>query len=881
LSGREGATGVALGLRLFAVVRVRGGEGVRVLRGEAPRGERRERRGWRFGRFARLVGILVLVGLTLAVRSDASVAQNYSFSGRFFLEARKIVGHGLTISLSHRGGRVQLEFGFDRAEVYGLKLSGVSRAPGFQRLQAVANERAGVVELQDMKVDVSSFRFAVSGGCLRVSRHPLDVTLSNAALEATRMSAAGVSFPGGAGGGPALSVSAGFEPIAGQMPLIGVGQTLKDVNSTLEGLAAGGICGDGGQDVSAPQGPVPKVTRGEIPPDYLAAYRDAAKRYGLDWSILAAIGQIESNHGEGGKKHICVLGPYTAYGSAVGPMQFLPSTWQRVKVDADGDGVADPCDYRDAIFGAAKYLRENGAPQDYMRAIFAYNHSWQYVREVLALAAAYRRGVPVQKAPPAGGGSYDCDPTRELLVGADEPRLTRISGNGRAVFPLPRRYFDSYTDSWGASRPQNASAGASSMHEGIDLMAPKGTPIYSVTSGTVEPVAGGNRDGWNYLGGWAIMIRADHDVGPIHRGDELYYAHMERPSALRPGDHVRVGELIGHVGDSGQGPEGTAGLFPPHLHFGWYDPTGRRAQVPSGAMNPYPLLNWLRQNGGVARGGRLGTAYEGIAHTDASCPGRYPAGGYPAQGLPVLTSGGGGLPASAPAYGGAKVAAPAGHAVPGVIHTSSEPGGHWVVHHRVVHHQSSVASGGSGGSEVHQKAVVKVTGGDGRNVSVEQSAHQSSSGGATTGSSSPSSRAKPAPGSSPAEGDSAGESLPSSASSSGHASPASSSPASSASPSTGRTSRAGGGSSASSSSSGNSGSGSPASSSPSSGSRASSSPTSSSPSSGSRASSSPASSSGASDTSSCSSSPLDLRKITGGGRGKCHEKGILRDLLGG
>ena len=872
--------GAASRLRLFALV-VKGREEVRVLRDEErPSGGRSG--GGGIGRLVRLVGILVLVGLALAVRSDASGAQNYSFSGHFFLEARKIVGHGLTVSLVGKGDGAQLEFGFDRAEVYGLKLSGSSSSPGFQRLQAsVANERADVVELQDMKVDVSSFRFAVSGGCLRVSRHPLDVTLSNAALKATRMSAAGVSFPGGAGGGPALSVSAGFEPIAGQMPLIGVGQTLKDVNSTLEGLAAGGICGDGGQDVSAPQGPVPKVTRGEIPPDYLAAYRDAAKRYGLDWSILAAIGQIESNHGEGGKKHICVLGPYTAYGSAVGPMQFLPSTWQRVKVDADGDGVANPCDYRDAIFGAAKYLRENGAPQDYMRAIFAYNHSWQYVREVLALAAAYRRGVPVQKAPPAVGGSYNCDPTRGLLVGADEPRLTRISGNGRAVFPLPRRYFDSYTDSWGASRPQNASAGASSMHEGIDLMAPKGTPIYSVTSGTVEPVAGGNRDGWNYLGGWAIMIRADHDVGPIHRGDELYYAHMERPSALRPGDHVRVGELIGHVGDSGQGPEGTAGLFPPHLHFGWYDPTGRRAQVPSGAMNPYPLLNWLRQNGGVARGGRLGTAYEGIAHTDASCPGRYPAGGYPAQGLPVLTSGGGGLPASAPAYGGAKVAAPVHHAVPGVIHTSSEPGGHRVVHHRVVHHRSSVASGGSGGSEVHQKAVVKVTGGDGRNVSVEQSAHQSSSGGATTGSSSPSSRAKPAPGSSPAEGDSAGESLPSSASSSGHASPASSSPASSASPSTGRTSRAGGGSSASSSSSGNSGSGSPASSSPSSGSRASSSPTSSSPSSGSRASSSPASSSGASDTSSCSSSPLDLRKITGGGRGKCHEKGILRDLLGG
>ena len=71
-------------------------------------------------------------------------------------------------------------------------------------------------------------------------------------------------------------------------------------------------------------------------------------------------------------------------------MQFIASTWARYGVDGDGDGRADRWDAADAICAAANYLRASGAPSDYRRAIFAYNHADWYVTEVEDWAARYR-----------------------------------------------------------------------------------------------------------------------------------------------------------------------------------------------------------------------------------------------------------------------------------------------------------------------------------------------------------------------------------------------------------------------------------------------------------------------------------------------------------
>jgi murein DD-endopeptidase MepM/ murein hydrolase activator NlpD len=118
-------------------------------------------------------------------------------------------------------------------------------------------------------------------------------------------------------------------------------------------------------------------------------WQRAGYSYGIPWNVLAAINKIESNFGQN-------MGPSSA--GAVGWMQFMPSTWLRWGVDADGDGVADPWNATDAIFAAARYLAAAGGRTDISRAIFAYNHADWYVREVLDLAQVYGQGGPTQTA---------------------------------------------------------------------------------------------------------------------------------------------------------------------------------------------------------------------------------------------------------------------------------------------------------------------------------------------------------------------------------------------------------------------------------------------------------------------------------------------------
>lgn len=124
----------------------------------------------------------------------------------------------------------------------------------------------------------------------------------------------------------------------------------------------------------------------DIPDHYLKEYREAAKKYGIDWAVLAGVGQVETKHGEGGKRVICI----NSSAGAQGPMQFMPNTWASQGVDANGDGKRDVCYYEDAIHAAAKKLSNDGAPESYRDALYAYNHSGSYVDDVLAQAEKYR-----------------------------------------------------------------------------------------------------------------------------------------------------------------------------------------------------------------------------------------------------------------------------------------------------------------------------------------------------------------------------------------------------------------------------------------------------------------------------------------------------------
>jgi cell wall-associated NlpC family hydrolase len=114
-----------------------------------------------------------------------------------------------------------------------------------------------------------------------------------------------------------------------------------------------------------------------------AVWQAAGNAYGIPWQVLGAINKVETNFGRN-------LGPSSA--GAVGWMQFMPSTWARWGIDANGDGVADPNNPTDAIFSAARYLVGCGGQFDIAKAVYCYNHSQAYVSEVLGLAAVFGHG---------------------------------------------------------------------------------------------------------------------------------------------------------------------------------------------------------------------------------------------------------------------------------------------------------------------------------------------------------------------------------------------------------------------------------------------------------------------------------------------------------
>ena len=161
-------------------------------------------------------------------------------------------------------------------------------------------------------------------------------------------------------------------------------------------VVAGALLGTRFPGMESPSG-VP-----DVPDRYLRLYRAAATRYRLGadgWSILAAVGKVECDHGRSPLPG-CRAGTANAAG-ARGPAQFLPATWAAYGVDGDGDGDRDVYEPTDAVFGMANYLRASGAPGDWRGALFAYNHASWYVDRVLRQAAAYRAAATMAPPPAA------------------------------------------------------------------------------------------------------------------------------------------------------------------------------------------------------------------------------------------------------------------------------------------------------------------------------------------------------------------------------------------------------------------------------------------------------------------------------------------------
>jgi hypothetical protein len=248
--------------------------------------------------------------------------------------------------------------------------------------------------------------------------------------------------------------------------------------------------------------------RGEIPPALLPLYETASAANGLGGRgvfVLAAINRIETHFGRN-------QGPSSA--GAVGWMQFMPATWARWGLDGDVDGRRDPADPADAIPTAARYLRASGAPEDWYRAVFAYNHADWYVVQVLALASRYEGACVTTVAESPDGGAVLIWPTAAHTV----------------------------TAPFGEPRPGH-------LHAGIDIGAPLGAPVWAAAAGTVVLVQTTATSG-----GYGNYVCIQHGTAI-----RTCYAHLSA-IYVRTGDAAAAGQVLGACGSTGHS-------FGPHLHF--------------------------------------------------------------------------------------------------------------------------------------------------------------------------------------------------------------------------------------------------------------------------------------------------------------------------
>ncbi len=206
-----------------------------------------------------------------------------------------------------------------------------------------------------------------------------------------------------------------------------------------------------------------------IPPFLLPIYQAAGIQYNVPWQILAAINEIETDYGRN-------LSVSTA--GAVGWMQFIPSTWKRYGVDANGDGVADPYNPVDAIFSAARYLHAAGASNHLADAVFSYNHAGWYVQSVMLRA--------------------------KLIGGMPNDLLGALTGLVEGHFPVaaPSRYADDAVEKLAKQRVKKGNAAvpinSDPNAKGVAVFAKTNSPVIAVNDGKVVKI-GENKQLGRYL----------------------------------------------------------------------------------------------------------------------------------------------------------------------------------------------------------------------------------------------------------------------------------------------------------------------------------------------------------------------------------------------
>lgn len=291
---------------------------------------------------------------------------------------------------------------------------------------------------------------------------------------------------------------------------------------------------------------------GDIPPGLIVLYTDAASACpGLPWQVLAGVAKVESDHGRFGGATTDAAGTVrppiigiplngtngtaaipdtdggrldrdTTWDRAVGPFQFIPSSWAIYGRDRDGNGVADPHNFIDAAAAAVAHLCPAGSVTDIEAALFSYNRSTQYVDDVLAWARLYL-------GPLAYAGIV----------------------TGGYALPLPGEF--STTEL--LSRPHHH-------YPAWDAATPVGTPVFAITASTVTVALGDagiyTPGGPGRCGNTIVLAGAD--------GAAYIYCHLSAVLAV-PGQAVAAGQLIGTTGGT-PGTPGAGNTTGPHLHFG-------------------------------------------------------------------------------------------------------------------------------------------------------------------------------------------------------------------------------------------------------------------------------------------------------------------------
>jgi hypothetical protein len=312
-----------------------------------------------------------------------------------------------------------------------------------------------------------------------------------------------------------------------------------------------------------------------IPPFLLPIYQAAGAAYGIPWQVLAAINEVETDYGR--DLNVSSAG-------AEGWMQFLPSEWSQYGVDVNNSGYEDPYNPADAIFAAARYLKDAGGDTDIRAAVLAYNHSQAYVESVMlrarllggtppellgAITGLTEARFPVYAAshysdgfPTTEGPSPHTVPATTIYTQAGAPVIAAQDGHITQIDP---------TGPFGPSISLVDAYGNTYTYAGLGTLASLYPVLESIEAGAPR-AAGLSNIG---LDSGPSGAAASGATRTFRDGSENVYLHP-----LHVGAQVIAGTVLGHVGS------GTE----PHIVF-----QIRPAGIGEPLIDPKPILDgWVK-----------------------------------------------------------------------------------------------------------------------------------------------------------------------------------------------------------------------------------------------------------------------------------------------